>query len=131
MGSKGIDIELLEGLLAAFHKLRAGKCNPEEVQALVAVSNTAVKWAEFRLKLLSAKDGGKEALRALQKANYVDPDIAINTGKSSEYDTVKCTAKEDAIITRQECLDYSGSHLDECRDCDHFKTTREVLIDGR
>ena len=74
----------------------------------------------------------KRTLQGLSRMNLMDDTEAINLliGPPEE-DKIKC--RDMGIITRQECLDRSGSGecYELCRDCEIGKQTRKVctLID--
>jgi len=44
-----------------------------------------------------------------------------------EVDKVKCPLK-DELILRAECLDYSGSHHDDCSGCEIGSATKDKLL---
>ena len=35
------------------------------------------------------------------------------------------------VITREDCLDYSGTHVDDCSGCETGKATKDVLLGER
>lgn len=49
---------------------------------------------------------------------------------SLEEERVKCEEKQDKLITRSECLEYSGhkEHIDDCKQCEHFSVTRDLIL---
>jgi len=70
----------------------------------------------------------KRTMGGLERMNIMDDQVAIDMGLSDpEADKVKCP-EHDNLITRAECLDYSGSHNEECSGCEIGKATKEKLI---
>jgi len=70
----------------------------------------------------------KRTLANLDKMNIMDGTTAIDLGLGDkELDMVKCPYN-DRLITRAECLDYSGSHHDNCSGCETGTTTKEMLL---
>jgi len=47
--------------------------------------------------------------------------------ESLELEMIKCPDQGDKMITRAECLDYSGGH-ESCRTCEADKTTKRLLL---
>jgi hypothetical protein len=70
----------------------------------------------------------KRTMGGLERMNIMDDQVAIDMGLGDpEVDKVKCP-EHDELITRAECLDYSGSHSEECSGCEIGKATKEKLI---
>jgi hypothetical protein len=92
---------------------------------------------EGQIKLINAvvsaygiSSKNKRALAGLQRMNLMDDTTAIDLMLGDpEIDKVKCPEQE-TLITRQECLDYSGSHPD-CAGCEiGIATKRKLLPEG-
>lgn len=67
-------------------------------------------------------------MRVLENKNMFDEATAIDLGLGDpEVDKVKCPERDD-LITRAECLDYSGSHMDDCSGCEIGKATKAKLL---
>jgi len=70
----------------------------------------------------------KRTMQGLERMNIMDDQIAIDMGLGDpEIDKVKCPLQEN-LITRSECLDYSGHHYEECSGCEIGKATKDKLI---
>jgi hypothetical protein len=70
----------------------------------------------------------KRTMQGLERMNIMDDQIAIDMGLGDpEIDKIKCPY-HDNLITRAECLDYSGSHHEECAGCEIGKATKDKLI---
>lgn len=70
----------------------------------------------------------ERTMGGLERMNIMDDQVAIDMGLSDpEVDKVKCHEHEH-LITRAECLDYSGSHHEQCAGCEIGKATKDKLI---
>jgi hypothetical protein len=71
----------------------------------------------------------KRAMKGLERMNVMDTTTAVDLMLGDpEIDKVKCPIK-DELITRSECLDYSGEHtFSDCKGCDIGSETRRVLL---
>lgn len=93
---------------------------------------------EGQIKLLNAvisvygiASKNKRALTGLKQMNLMDPTTAIDLMLGDpNIDKVKCPV-QNKIITRAECLDYSGEteHIEVCQNCEIRATTREMLLE--
>ena len=92
---------------------------------------------EGQIKLINAvvsaygiSSKNKRALTGLQRMNLMDDTTAVDLMLGDpEADKVKCP-EQDSLITRQECLDYSGAHID-CADCEIGIATKRKLLPER
>jgi len=90
---------------------------------------------EGQIKLINAvvsaygiSSKNKRALKGLEKMNIMDDTTAIDLMLGDpEIDKVKCPIQE-KIICRHDCLDYSGSHFDDCQGCEIGRATKEKLL---
>ena len=89
---------------------------------------------EGQIKLINAvvsaygiSSKNNRTLKGLERMNLMDDTTAIDLMLGDpEADKVKCPEKE-TLITRQECLDYSGSHSD-CAGCEIGRATKRMLL---
>ena len=89
---------------------------------------------EGQIKLINAvvsaygiSSKNKRALTGLQRMNLMDDTTAVDLMLGDpEADKVKCP-EQDSLITRQECLDYSGTHSD-CAGCEIGIATKRKLL---
>ena len=89
---------------------------------------------EGQIKLINAvvsaygiSSKNKRALTGLQRMNLMDDTTAVDLMLGDpEADKVKCP-EQDSLITRQDCLDYSGTHSD-CADCEIGIATKRKLL---
>lgn len=90
---------------------------------------------EGQIKLINAvvsafgiASKNKRALVGLERMNLMDDTTAVDLMLGDpESDKVKCPYHE-KLITRQECLDYSGDHADDCSGCETGRATKEKLL---
>ena len=69
----------------------------------------------------------KRTMQGLERMNIMDDQIAIDMGLGDpEMDKIKCP-EHDNLISRAECLDYSGSHYEQCSGCDIGAETKARL----
>lgn len=73
----------------------------------------------------------KRTMTGLERMNIMDDQIAIDMGLGDpEVDKVKCPCHNE-LITRTECLEYSGSHFDDCLGCEIGTETKDKLLGPR
>ena len=93
---------------------------------------------EGQIKLINAvvsaygiASKSKRAISGLERMNIMDDSTAIDLMLGDpEVDKVKCP-EHDNLITRAECLDYSGSHYEECKGCEVGSSTKNKLLGER
>ena len=62
--------------------------------------------------------------------NLMDDSTAVDLGLGDpNEDKVKCPDKG-KLITRAECLDYSGEHIEDCLGCEIGGNTKKKLLEG-
>jgi hypothetical protein len=121
--------EQVELLRAAQQKFKRKEITIEEMHAWIASCNAVHKHINSAIQIYAIDSKNRRAMNGLKKTNIFDEDTAIDLGFLPPSEPIKCLEKDSAVITREECLDYSGSHIDDCRSCDHFAATREKLLD--
>ncbi len=104
---------------------------PEEFDRLIAGVNTIDKLANTMLKArVDAVKYGAKFARQNEESNLIGGGSVIDISTDMEQDTIRCPAKQDKIITRGQCLDFSGEqqNAEVCDGCGNFSTTRRKLI---
>lgn len=97
--------------------------------------STAQREFEGQIKLINAvvsaygiASKNKRALTGLERMNLMDDTTAIDLGLGDpNEDKLKCEIKNE-LISRSECLDYSGHHFEECEGCELGRITKKVLL---
>jgi len=98
------------------------------------IIDAAQREFEGQIRLINAtiqafgiQSKNNRAMGALKRMNIMDDTTAIDLMLGDpETDKVKCPEREE-LITRAECLDYSGSHAD-CAGCRIGQETKERLL---
>lgn len=101
--------------------------------------NIAAEQREFegQIKLLNAvvsayavTSKNARAMKDMQKMNLLSSSSAIDILANYEDEKVCCPEQGDKLITRKECLDYSGDNenIDQCQNCENFGITRRLLL---
>jgi len=109
-------------------KIMKGGFRLDEVSAAQREFEGQIKLINAVVSAFGIASKNKRALEGLNKMNLMDDSTAIDLLLGDpEVDKVKCP-EHDQLITRAECLDYSGSHPDECSGCEIGKATKEKLI---
>lgn len=96
---------------------------------------TAQREFEGQIKLLNTvisafgiMSKNKRAEKGLERMNIMESTTAIDLMLGDpEVDKVKCQIKQ-GLLTRAECLDYSGSHYEACKGCEIGIDTKDRLI---
>lgn len=110
--------------------LESGNCKPD-----MEVISAAQREFEGQVKALNAMVGiygiqskNKRAIAGMDRMNIMDDTTAIDMMLGDpNYDKVKCPLQDD-LITRADCLDYSGSHGDDCKGCEIGRSTKSKLL---
>lgn len=110
-------------------QLENGQIGIEYYMARLAAKSQLEKISKqiIQIYALQAMRGGG-ILEEAKKINLLSEGEAIDLDADPETEKIKCPEKDDALITRAECLDYSGSHNGECNGCDHKVITQNLLL---
>lgn len=112
---------------ARMKKIMKGEFKLDEVSAAQREFEGQIKLINAVVSAFGIASKNKRALSGLEKMNLMDDSTAIDLLLGDpEVDKVKCP-EHDHLITRAECLDYSGSHHDECSGCEIGKATKDKL----
>ncbi len=75
---------------------------------------------------------GKSVFNGIVRQGVIGNGSSIETivAGDIELEMVKCPDKDYRLVSRADCLGYSGEteHMENCQSCDHFKITRKVLL---
>lgn len=107
--------------------------NPKSVN--LDVVNTQIKMIDVQTKLFGhlvslhvsgAKD--KRSLNGMERQGLIGKTSAVDLMLGDpEIDKVKCPYNNN-LITRAECLDESGTHMERCEGCETGLETKRMLI---
>jgi len=101
--------------------------------------NIAAEQREFegQIKLLNAvvsayavTSKNARAMKDMQKMNLLSSTSAIDILATYEDEKVICPEQGEKLITRTECLNYSGDNgnIERCQECENFGITRRLLL---
>ena len=112
-------------------QLAAGKIDNKYVETQMKIYKETHKRAELVLKMLVSCGTPHLIENRLNGMNIISKGEFIRQAVEIEMETVQCPDKNDKIITRNECLDYSGEagNVSTCGSCDNFKITRKLVLD--
>jgi hypothetical protein len=109
-------------------QIMKGTFKLEEVLAAQREFEGQIKLINAVVSAFGIASKNKRAMTGLERMNLMDETTAIDLMLGDpEVDKVKCPEHGD-LITRAECLDYSGSHSDECSGCEIGIATKDKLI---
>jgi hypothetical protein len=113
---------------ARMKKIMKGGFRLDEIASAQREFEGQIKLINAVVSAFGIASKNKRALDGLNKMNLMDDSTAIDLLLGDpEVDKVKCPEHDD-LITRAECLDYSGSHSDECFGCEIGKATKSKLL---
>ena len=129
-----IEQEIME-LRQMSKELREGKLSPEQASIQIGFYNQTSKRVSqlIQIAIMQTKEGkGGKATKRLIAANVLSDSSAIPV-PTVEKEVVKCPEQGGALITREDCLEYSGdiSHIDVCQQCEQFEITRKVCFNQK
>jgi len=125
-----LDNHYIETLKEGLDLYRKGKLTPEQFSPYVAAANVFHKAINQKIQTATLFEKEKKIYNMLERQGITDATAHINIGGDPEADKVKCP-EHDNLITRAECLDYSGSHHEECSGCEIGKATKDKLCPAR
>jgi hypothetical protein len=111
-------------------RIMSGTYSREQMEDAYREFSAQVKLTNAVIAAFAVISKNKRAGAAMEKMGLMDDHTAIDLGLRLETDLIRCP-DQDELIRREECLDYSGTHMGECRGCDHFETSRDMLLDGQ
>ena len=123
-------VQMFKESNARMKKIMNGDCKQDEIAAAQREFEGQIKLVNAVVSAFGIASKNKRALVGLERMNIMDETTAIDLGLGDkEIDKVKCPY-HDTLITRSECLDYSGEarHSDECRGCETGLATKEMLL---
>ena len=114
-------------------QLAAGKVDGQYVTDQMKIFKETHKRSELVLKALIACgqphliEGRMTGMNVISRGEFITDAVAI------ELETILCPDRDDKVITRKECFDYSGetSNISTCKSCENFKITRRLVFPGK
>lgn len=109
-------------------RIMSGKYVPDDMDRAQREAEIMVKNCNIVMGFYQTAAKNARTMKGLDKMNLMDDTTAIDLMLGDpEVDKVKCPL-QDNLITRSECLDYSGSHYDECSGCEIGAATKNKLL---
>ncbi len=109
----------------------AGKLTENQFTAAMAVYNQTEKRAKLIIQAMvaDARTPRKKILSRLITKNLIGDESAIDYVADEIADEkVICIERDNNLVTREVCLTFSGQHMTECKDCNHYSITRQILL---
>lgn len=114
--------------LIKLHEMDGGrKMSMEELDRAIALYSQVERREKNILSgmsLMAKFNKGRSIVEKVSAANLIGEYEAVDPGDDEK---VKCPCHE-TLITRGECLDYSGNHPDDCGGCEIGKATKDKLL---
>ena len=109
-------------------QIMKGQFQPDSIGAAQREFEGQIKLVNAVVNAFGIASKNKRAMKGLERMNIMDQTTSVDLMLGDpEVDKVKCPHK-DSLITRSECLDYSGSHFDDCKGCDIGAKTKDMLL---
>lgn len=111
------------------NKIMKGAFNLNEVASAQREFEGQIKLVNAVVSAFGIASKNKRAMKGLERMNIMDETTAVDLMLGDpEIDKVKCPLK-DELITRSECLDFSGHHsFDDCKSCEIGIETKDKLL---
>jgi hypothetical protein len=103
--------------------IEAGKYDRDELKDVLAVIDRQISNVNWMISAYGVASKNMRAGKAMSKKNVLDSFSAVALPTNG---LISCRVKVDPI-SKEECLDYSGSHT-ECQDCEVFGHSRKVVL---
>ena len=112
-------------------KIMKGGFKIDEIAAAQREFEGQIKLINTVVSAFGIASKNKRALSGLKNMNLMDDETAIDLLLGDpEMDKIKCP-EHDNLISRAECLDYSGSNYEQCSGCDIGVETKARLCPER
>lgn len=108
---------------------RKGTLDDRNFKRELHASTTLNRWV--MTKLIAEMKSDAKMISRLRRQDFISTSQAIDVGPANwkENEKVKCPEQDDKLILRHECLDYSGSHYEDCKGCHQGRDTKAILLD--
>jgi hypothetical protein len=109
-------------------RIMAGECSLSEMTVAQREFEGQIKLVNAVVNAFGIASKNKRAMKGLERMNIMDQTTSVDLMLGDpEMDKVKCPIN-DKLISREGCLDYSGSHFNECNGCDIGSSTKDALL---
>ena len=130
MGLLSQEIKELRRMVKLFE---GNKITVEHVQTKLKIFNETHKRSRLILDAMIACNKPHLVETRLNEFNVLSKGEFVQLPGDIEEETVLCPDQNDAVITRTQCLNYSGDseNMGKCESCQQFKITRNLLLPDR
>lgn len=106
-----------------------GKIDHEKAALIMKTYTESGKRVDQYIKVVALTINHGKSARQIIAKNIISEGTAIDVCTPQIQEKIKCPAKGDRLVSRDECLDFSGEsrNIDKCQKCDNFITTRRQL----
>lgn len=108
----------------------AGEIDIDKAKVMLGVYNQTAKRENMliQLSITTEKYGKDKSWKRLNNMNLMDDKSAIECN-SNQQSMCKCPAQGGLLLSRMDCLDYSGDedHIGTCQNCEQFSVTRDQI----
>ena len=109
-------------------KIMKGDFQSDQVASAQREFEGQIKLINTVVSAFGITSKNKRAMKGLEKMNLMDQSTAVDLMLGDpEADRVKCPI-QGKLILRRDCLDYSGSHYDDCKGCEIGVDTKDKLV---
>lgn len=113
------------------NKVMAGEYNKHDVRTRLDIYNQTAKRINMLIQIAvkAENNGNKDKIwKRLDTMNVIDESVAIDMGAADVK--IKCPEHGGGLITRDDCMDFSGSerNIDRCQKCEQFTITRKQIM---
>lgn len=105
-------------------RILKGKYNRDEILDAQKEAEIQLKTVNQYVQVFAVASKNERTLSTLKKKGIMDSFTAINLPAIDGK--IECD-EQHKFITKEECLDYSGSHQ-ECQGCDLFSHSRKTIL---
>ena len=109
-------------------QIMKGEFQPDSIVSAQREFEGQIKLVNAVVNAFGIASKNKRAMKGLERMNIMDQTTSVDLMLGDpEVDKVKCPLN-DKLITRSECLDYSGGHFDDCTGCEVGNETKRILL---
>jgi len=108
--------------------LRNGTTKPETIALEQKEFVAQIKFLNALIQAYAVDSKNRRMLKDFKRMQLIGDDTVIDMGFGDpSEDKILCPLR-DMVISRADCLDWSGSHVNECTGCEHFNKSRRLLL---
>lgn len=123
-------VKMFEESNRRMRMIMEGKFKPENIAAEQKEFEVQIKLLNAVVSAFAVTSKNVRAMKDMQRMNLLSATSAIDVLSNYEDEKVCCPEQGDKLITRQECLDFSGinENIGRCQNCENFGISRRMLM---